>query len=205
MSVRIQGQGGQDPFARVAGRARAVAEAAVLEIAAAGERDVVETMTTGRDERGHVGRVDTGAARAAVRVGPVAWNGRAATATLAPSGPAADYWPVLERGRRPGRPVSKVGAERIAVWARRKGVLQRVVNGLLARAAADRGEALPARPRRLAAADRARLERQAVFVLVRSIRRRGTPGLAPFRAAATRLREGMARAILERVAARARR
>lgn len=204
MSVRVGGTGG-DPFARIAGRARAVAEAAVLEIAAEGERQVVETLTTGRDERGFVGRVDTGTARSAVRVAPVEWNGRSAVARLAPSGPAADYWPVLEGGRRPGRPVSRVGRERIAVWARRKGVLRRVVNGLLAKAAADRGEALPARPRRLAAAARAALERQAVFVIARGISRKGTPGLAPFRAAAGKLRAGLARAILERVAARARR
>lgn len=227
MSVRVGGTGG-DPFARIAGRARAVAEAAVLEIAAEGERQVVETLTTGRDERGFVGRVDTGTARSAVRVAPVEWNGRSAVARLAPSGPAADYWPVLEGGRRPGRPVSRVGRERIAVWARRKGVLARIAQGLLESSKGARvslrarrvwdavaaqeeaaGRRMPiefnARVTGVSAKRRAAIQKQALFLIVRAIRRKGTPGLAPFRAAAGKLRAGLARAILERVAARARR
>lgn len=226
MSVRVGGTGG-DPFARIAGRARAVAEAAVLEIAAEGERQVVETLTTGRDERGFVGRVDTGTARSAVRVAPVEWNGRSAVARLAPSGPAADYWPVLEGGRRPGRPVSRVGRERIAVWARRKGVLAKIVQSLLESSTGaksslrDRrvweavayreqvaGRTMPefrGRVTGVSAKRRASLAGRALYLLTRSISRKGTPGLAPFRAAAGKLRAGLARAILERVAARARR
>lgn len=203
VSVRISGGGGlDDPFARVTGHVRAVAEAATLEILAEGERQVVEVLSTGRDPRGFVGRVDTGQARQSLQLAPVRWDGRASRGELAPSGPPADYWPVLEDGRRPGRPISTVGQQRIAVWARRKGVLQRVVNALRARAAADAGEVLPARPKRLRAGERAQLEEQAAFVIQRSIRRKGTPGLGPFRRAAQRLRDGLARQIVARVAAR---
>lgn len=206
MTVRIAAGSGDDAFARVTARVQAVAEAAALEIVAAGEREVVEVMSTGQDPRGFVGRVDTGQARQAVQIGPVAWNGRAAVARLAPSGPATDYWPVIEAGRRPGKPISAVGKARIGTWARRKGVLRRIVDSLAAQDQVD-GAAVhgPAKPRRrLKKGEREQLEEQALFLLTRAIRRRGTPGLHPFRAAATKLRSGLARAILERVAARAR-
>lgn len=204
MSVRIVASSGDDAFARVEARIRAVAEGAALEIAAAGEREVVEVVSSGQDPRGFVGRVDTGQARQAVQIGPVGWNGSVAAVRLAPSGPAADYWPVIEGGRRPGKPISKVGRERIAVWGRRKGVLRRIVDSLAARDEVD-GAAThgPAKPvRRLKKGEREGLEAQAAFILARAIRRKGTPGLHPFRAAAARLRGGLARAIVERVAAR---
>lgn len=204
MTVRIVAGSGDDAFARVSARIQAVAEGAALEIVAAGEREVVDVMSNGRDPRGFVGRVDTGQARQAVQIGPVTWDGRKAAARLAPSGPAADYWPVIEGGRRPGKPISAVGRERIAVWGRRKGVIRRIVESLAARdhvdGAAVHGPAKPAR--RLKKGEREELEAQAAFILTRAIRRKGTPGLHPFRAAAAKLRGGVARAIVERVAAR---
>lgn len=208
MSVRIA-SGGDRAFVSVVTKGQRIAEATVREIQAEGERLVVERLRTGQDRAGFVGRWDTGNAAKSVQLGPITWEGERCRGVVEPQGPPVEYWPVLEGGRAPGKPISAVGRMRIQTWVRRK-ILPRAVAEIKEERAAQinrRGRGRRASTRvgasdvKLERGERGELLDQLTFLVVRKIRRRGTPGLAPFGNAAAALRAGKARAIFDRMAA----
>lgn len=206
MSVTIKDDGvGAEVY--VVARASAIAEAAVRAIQADAERMIVERLATTSDAAGHVGRQDTGAAGQAVQVGPIAWEGGVCRGSVEPSGPAAAYWPVLEDGRRPNRPIGLEGRLRIQTWVRRK-ILPRAVGALrLSRSNRNAfGAGIGGKGGgRVSKDEQAELLDSLTFLVVRKIRRQGTPGIHPFKRSAEELRGGRAVMIYESAALGARR
>lgn len=207
MSVRIS-SGGERAFVSVVTKSQVIAEATVREIQAEGERLVVEGLRGTPDRRGFVGRWDTGKAAQSVQIGPLSWEGETVRGAVQPEGPPTEYWPVIEGGRAAGKPISGVGRLRIETWVRRK-LLPKAIENLKAERAGQanrRGgrsgaRSVSVRDIRLESGERNAMLESLTFLVVRAIRLRGTPGIAPFGKAATALRGGRAREIFERMAA----
>ena len=203
--------GSDRAFAAIVTRAGNLAERVVRAVQAEGERQIVETMRSGQDPRGFVGRWDTGGSAAAIRPGPVSFDGRVARGVVAGEGPATAVLPVIEGGRRPGKPVSMAGRFRIRTWVKRK-LLAKAVASFKSREAAAanrRGgrsgtRAFGAADVKLGKGEREEMLDNLTFLVVRAIRRRGTPGLHPFAKAAAALRAGKAAEIWRRVTGGAR-
>lgn len=175
-------------------------------IIARGQELISETLRSGVDAAGNVGREDTGAAGQALAQEPARIVGGRVRAELNVSPPADEYWPVVEGGRAPGKRISIEGQRKILVWVTRKIGADRalqLLRGLSSRIASRRlAIAGPGgKLRRITRDDREKALRQLAYLVARKIRRQGTPGLAPFRRAAAKLNGGEAASIARGVAA----
>lgn len=172
-------------------------------ITAKGQELISEHLQTEQDSAGHQGREDTGAAGQALEHVPARLSGTKVVGEVVVNPPADEYWPVIEGGRRPGRPISDVGQERVARWVRRKlgqAAADSLIQGLSQRREGGRLEVALQRggQRRVKRNDRERAMRSLIYLVLRKIRTQGTPGIQPFGKAARKLRRGEARRIARR-------
>lgn len=172
-------------------------------ITARGQELISKALQTERDSAGHQGREDTGAAGQALEHVPAKLAGTKVVGEVVVNPPADEYWPVIEGGRRPGRPISDVGQERVARWVRRKlgqAAANTLIRGLSQRREGGQLEVAFQRggQRRVGRSDQERAMRSLVYLVLRKIRTEGTPGIAPFGKAARKLRTGEARRIARR-------
>lgn len=202
MTVRIVNPGA---FRVIADAGMQHAFETIDRITAKGQELISERLRTGVDAAGHVGREDTGAAGQALGHVLAKRVGSKVRGTVEVSPPADEYWPVIEDGRQPNRPISAEGMLRLERWVRRKlgpkaaeslirGLTQRVASKRLAVAGAG-GDL-----RRVTKDDREAAIRSLTYLVARKIRTKGTPGLHPFRKAADALRGGEAGRIARQVA-----
>jgi len=178
----LTAQGSQAAFQRVA-------TDALNQIGREAVGEARRILREDRDVRGYRGRIDRGIARASVTALAPVVSGVRGTLEVVSQPPAADYWPVIEEQRTPGRRMPPV--QPIHDWLRRT----------------DKGRALTeaAFNQHKAQHPTAKLDRfrkDFAFVVARSIGRKGTPGLAPFRRTADLFSQGRAAAIFATHAAR---
>lgn len=191
---------------------RQIAIASLKEIAADAEESILDDLRNKVDKDGHKGRADTGKAGQSLATSDVKETGGTVrggvySVEVFTQPPADEYWPVIEGGRRPGRKISAEGQRKILSWVRRK-LGAKAAESLiptLSQRAKSRRLAVNARGgklRRVGTKDRERAIRSLAYLVMRKIRQKGTPGIAPFRGATERLNGGDAKRIADRVAAR---
>jgi hypothetical protein len=107
---------------------------------------------------------------------------------------------IVEEGRRPGRPVSRAGQAAIRKWVGRK-----LRDRVLSRVSGARVTATNRRSGKVTGVKTVDAEAaldSAAFLIARKIRRRGIPGIHPFRRVADAMRSGRAAQIVASVVAR---
>lgn len=195
--LRIEGDR-PPPFVTVA-QVEQAARGALREAGARNAARVKEVLLTGRDERGFVGRKDTGQAHSLVgSTDPVVEPGVVRTVTGI-GAPRDDIAAVLEDGRRPGKKAPP--PDSLKPWIRRK-LRNALASGLrgarvslkdaakfkrLQEAVAGRGRSLgKGVSARVSGVGKDRLEREVdrvAYIVSRSIGKKGVPGLHAFRRA----------------------
>ncbi len=166
---------------------QAAHEAALL--GASWARDAALTKV---DAAGHRGRADTGIFIKSIHASEPVDRGPFVEC-LVQSRDRPEKTNVIETGRRPGKPVSLEGRLLIRKWVERK-----IGNTALLQAFPDQakvasvrtlkdGRTLVRRVKGVKKADREALLDQLTFMVVRKIRLRGIPGIAPFGTARLRL------------------
>lgn len=175
--ARVTVSGGDQWDAAAEGFADRVARTGLEACGQAAHAQIVHRIHNDLDERGFKGRVDTGAIVQAVRaLEPVkegtVWKQR----TVVEQSASTEHQHVVEEGRKPGGPISYEGRLKIAQWVKRR-------LGARLREQAP-GARTRISDRRVVGVQKAGLERlieQVTFLVIRAIRRRGIPGLHPFR------------------------
>lgn len=161
-----------------------LARAGLDELGAVAEGEVKRRMVETVDAAGHRGRVASGLTQKAViaRAPVKTAGGWEQTTEISP--PQDHLGPIIEKGRKPGKGVSRAGQANLRKWARRK----------LGPVRAPTGRFRPG--------GRERAERSRVFLIARKIKRKGIPGIHVFRDTARWLRQGHARRIWDDVVRR---
>lgn len=196
--VRIVG--GRLPFAAHAAAIDAAALATVREASTLAASRVKELLLFARDERGFVGRKDTGMAHQAVGSTEPTAGPRGFSAVTAIGPPRDEIAIVLEEGRKPGARMPPTAP--IKAWALRK-LRDAIASGLEGarvtpkaaarfKALAEKAEALGrplgrgamARVSGVGASDLDKAAESVARAVARSIGRKGIPGLHAFKRAA---------------------
>lgn len=191
-------------FGVIKPRAEAASRQVVDAVVAKGHQLISEALGSATDSAGHRGREDTGAAGQALEHVLAKLKGSKVVGEVIVNPPADEYWNVIEDGRRPGKPISEVGQEKVARWVKRK--LGQAAADSLIRGASQAEEGARIRFartdgtgfRRVKRSQRDRAMRSLVYLVLRKIRTEGTPGIRPFGKAASKLRGGEARRISRR-------
>lgn len=180
MGVRIVTYG---DAGEIADRVGLAAQQALAVIGSEGQELVVDAIHNERDPRGYQGRVFTGRAAQSISARPPVRTTNGYSQTTVSLDPSAGKIAAIEHGRRPGKGVP---IDPLKVWVRRK--LGAQIRDL--RAVARKAKLR--QPRNFE-----KEVEQVAFKVSRSIKKRGIPGIAPFKKAANVLRQGRAQEIYE--------
>lgn len=179
--VRVTSRAG---FRGLEGEVDRLARAGLQTLGDEAHEQITHRMQNTVDSAGHRGRVASGTTLQAVTPRPPVKTagGWEQTTEIAP--PQDHLGPIIEKGRKPGKGVSRAGQANLRKWARRKLGPVRAASG------------------RFKAGGRERAERSRVFLIARKIKRKGIPGIHAFRNTAQWLRQGNARRIWDDVVRR---
>lgn len=200
MSMRVA-RGGA--MATLEARFGAVALKTLERFNSEAKRLIEEQIVSGRDSRGFVGRVDTGATKQAVRPGPIERTPRGYRAVVQARPPHDVVMAIIEKGRRRGKKVPAKGSaawRKVRLWVE-KHLRNEALESLRGAYVRLNKKGQPKRGgKRMSAVvsvkgpgAAARVEKaidNMTFLVLRSIGRRGIPGLFPFRLARERLGPG---------------
>lgn len=189
--------------ASLLGRADVAAQRTMVRFGSESKRIVTEHIASGVDARGFVGRVDTGDTKRAIRPGPITRTPRGMRATLEAQPPYDRIAALIEKGRRPNRKVPAKGSPgwlKVRAWVEKhlrnealaglRGAVVKIGKNGKPRVGGKRASAVVSVLGKGSAARVAKALDGMTFLVLRAMRKKGTPGLFPFRKAQRALGPG---------------
>lgn len=159
------------------------ARAAAVEVSTQAAAKVKDLIATTPDAAGHVGRIDTAAFVESVVAGEPVDRGTYVEARVF-SRDNPSKVTVLEDGRRPGKPVSLEGRLLIRKWVERKlgakVLLAAFPNAKATTRTTRSGKTVVTKVTGVKKVDRDDVLDSVTFLIIRKIRRRGSPGIGAF-------------------------